>query len=70
MTPLTATTTAIASDHPPQEQLVLFMLAELPRPEKASVVRHLLTGCTHCLEVTRGLWELGETALLHLESQA
>ena len=49
---------------------MLFMLAELPRPEKASVVRHLLTGCTHCLEVTRGLWELGETALLHLESQA
>ncbi len=35
---------------------------ELSRPEVLAVVRHLLTGCPRCVEVTRRLWALGEWA--------
>jgi hypothetical protein len=33
---------------------------ELPRDEAREIVRHLLTGCPGCLQVTRRLWSLGE----------
>jgi hypothetical protein len=42
------------------------MLGESPRAEARSVVRHLLTGCPQCLQVTRPLWRFGEEALLRL----
>jgi len=36
------------------------MRGELPRVELLAVVRHLLTRCPECVEVTRRLWQLGE----------
>ncbi len=39
---------------------MLFMLQKLPPSELLPVVRHLLTGCPRCLEVTRRLWDLGK----------
>jgi uncharacterized membrane protein len=44
-----------------------FMRNELSRREVVPIVRHLLTGCTQCLQVTRPLWELGERAPRTLE---
>lgn len=37
------------------------MRNEVDGPERRRVVRHLLAGCAACGEVTRRLWELGET---------
>ncbi|HEV8578277.1 MAG TPA: hypothetical protein VGX68_04280 [Thermoanaerobaculia bacterium] len=48
--------------HPDAEQLERFILGEQPRSEVAVVVRHMLTGCPLCLEVTRRLWSLADRA--------
>jgi hypothetical protein len=53
-------------NHPNKALLERFMLGDLPRPAVARIVRHMLTGCTQCLEITRPLWESEERALLHL----
>ena len=49
---------AFLRSHPPAEQLERFMRGELPLPERLPIVRHMLSGCTECLKVTRPLWEL------------
>ena len=54
--------------HPPAEDLVRFMRGALRRPEVRGLVRHLLTGCPQCLEVTRRLWDLGERSFRLLEA--
>jgi hypothetical protein len=46
--------------HPKTTLLEAFMHGELSRAEAAGLVRHLLTGCPRCAEVTRRLWALGE----------
>ncbi|MBW8875933.1 MAG: hypothetical protein JF614_13285 [Acidobacteria bacterium] len=51
-------------EHPQPDALLRFMRAESPRAEACAVVRHLLTRCPQCLQVTRQLWRLGEEALL------
>ena len=43
-----------------------FMGAALPRAEMRAVVRHLLTGCRECIQVTRRLWQLGDCIVLSL----
>ena len=53
---------SVRSQHPHEKQLQRFMRLELPRPEVVPIVRHLLTGCSCCLEVTRRFWERGESA--------
>jgi hypothetical protein len=45
---------------PSAEQLAGLFRGELPRDEARVIVRHLLTGCPDCLQVTRWLWNLGE----------
>ncbi|MBW8874024.1 MAG: hypothetical protein JF614_03605 [Acidobacteria bacterium] len=47
---------AISQRHPHPSQLERFLRSELPRPQVASIVRHLLTGCPQCREVTGRLW--------------
>jgi hypothetical protein len=37
-----------------------FLGGEASRDEALDVVRHLLTGCTQCLQVTRPLWRPSE----------
>lgn len=54
--------------HPSAEELRSFMRGELKRSEVRDLVRHLLTGCPECLEVTRRLWDLGERSLRVLEA--
>jgi len=54
--------------HPSAEELRSFMRGELKRSEVRGLVRHLLTGCPECLEVTRRLWDLGERSLRVLEA--
>lgn len=49
-----------ATSHPKPGMLERFMREELGRAEVAGLVRHLLTGCPQCVEVTRRLWNLGE----------
>lgn len=44
-------------DHPTQEALEGFLLGQLPAAEMRNVLRHLLTGCSLCQQVTVGLWE-------------
>jgi hypothetical protein len=51
---------AVSQDHPDRIQLQCFMSGDLPRAEVAPIVRHMLTGCPQCLQVTRQLWELIE----------
>jgi hypothetical protein len=46
--------------HPGPKQLERFLRGELPQPEVPPIVRHLLTGCPACLQVTRRLWRLGD----------
>jgi hypothetical protein len=53
--------------HPPAEDLRRFMRGELERSEARELVRHLLTGCPQCLEVTSRLWDLGERSFRLLE---
>jgi len=36
------------------------MRNEVDGPERRRVVRHLLSGCARCVEVTRRFWDLGE----------
>lgn len=36
------------------------MRSELSPPEAALIVRHLMSGCTECLKVTRPFWDLME----------
>jgi hypothetical protein len=43
-------------EHPTTEQLERFMRGELPRKKRRAVVRHLLTGCPLCGQVTGPLW--------------
>ena len=50
----------VRQDHPDRTQLQRFMSGDLPRTEVALIVRHMLTGCTQCLQVTRQFWELIE----------
>lgn len=50
-------------DHPLAEQLESFMRGELPLPERLPIVRHMLSGCSECLKVTRPLWKLMERKL-------
>jgi tetratricopeptide (TPR) repeat protein len=50
----------MASDHPTHEQLEKFMRADLTPMEMAFILRHLMTGCRACREVTGPLWSLGE----------
>ncbi len=47
---------AISQSHPDPGQLERFMRGELPRSQVAALVRHLLTGCPQCREVTGRLW--------------
>jgi tetratricopeptide (TPR) repeat protein len=44
-------------DHPTQQALEEFLLGQLPAAEMRNVLRHLLTGCALCQQVTAGLWE-------------
>jgi hypothetical protein len=46
--------------HPAREGLERLMRGELPREEALGVVRHLLTGCCTCVEVTRRFWSYGD----------
>jgi hypothetical protein len=46
--------------HPGQDCLERFFRSELSRAERRTVVRHLLTGCPTCLQMTHRLWSLGE----------
>jgi hypothetical protein len=39
------------------------MLGDLPRSGAARIVRHLLTGCTQCREITRQFWGPGDNTL-------
>jgi hypothetical protein len=45
---------------PSTEELEGLFRGELPRDQTREIVRHLLTGCPGCLQVTRRLWNLGE----------
>jgi hypothetical protein len=49
-----------AERHPARYRLGRFMRGELSRAEVAGIVRHLVTGCPRCVEVTRKLWRRGE----------
>lgn len=46
--------------HPGRSELARFMCGRLERCEVRAVVRHLLTGCPQCLQVTRHFWRLGD----------
>jgi hypothetical protein len=46
--------------HPGEQELQAFMRGELPKPDAAAIVRHLLTGCRDCSLETRRIWRLGE----------
>jgi hypothetical protein len=46
--------------HPPAGQLERFLRGELGERARLAVVRHLLTGCPRCAEITRRLWSFGE----------
>ena len=52
----------VRSHYPDEKQLERFMRLDLSRPEVIQIVRHLMTGCSCCLEVTRRFWERGELA--------
>jgi hypothetical protein len=47
-------------DHPSRQQLERLMRCKLSRAERSAVVRHLLTNCPQCADVTSRLWGLGE----------
>jgi hypothetical protein len=47
-------------EHPDATDLQRFMRGEGAFGERQAVVRHLLTGCTQCLQVTRPIWRLAE----------
>jgi hypothetical protein len=56
--------------HPGRHDLERFMQGRLSREEARNVVRHLLTRCPQCLQVTRQLWRLGAEARLKLRNGA
>lgn len=45
---------------PSEQDLAGFLRGALSRDQTREIVRHLLTGCPGCLQVTRRLWNLGE----------
>jgi hypothetical protein len=45
---------------PSEQDLAGFLRGALSRDQTRLIVRHLLTGCPDCLQVTRRLWNLGE----------
>jgi hypothetical protein len=47
-------------EHPEPGLLVRFLRGDLPGPECRRVVRHLLTGCAKCLEVTDPVWAFAD----------
>jgi hypothetical protein len=49
--------------HPEPAELQRFMRGESALAESCAVVRHLMTGCPQCLQVTCSIWRLGEEAL-------
>jgi tetratricopeptide (TPR) repeat protein len=51
-------------EHPDPHLLERFMRGELQGQSRRTVVRHLLTGCSPCVAVTRRLWSLGEERLV------
>lgn len=53
-------------DHPDPRLLERFMRGEASALERRSIVRHMLTGCLQCLEVTRPLWRFGDLPLIPL----
>jgi hypothetical protein len=46
--------------HPSERVLKRFMRGNLPRLQAGAVIRHLLTGCPQCRQVTRRLWRLAD----------
>lgn len=50
----------MSGEHPDPLLLERFMRNDLEAPERTSIVRHLITGCPHCLEITRRFWTLGD----------
>jgi hypothetical protein len=48
--------------HPGRDELERFMSCQLDRCAARAVVRHLLSGCAQCVQVTRHLWLLGDRA--------
>jgi hypothetical protein len=48
--------------HPSERELAGFMRGTASREEAKTVVRHLLTRCQTCLELTMRLWCLGDRA--------
>jgi hypothetical protein len=53
-------------EHPRPDDLLRFLLGEASRAEAREIVRHLLTGCPQCLQVTRPLWRFGDEARLKI----
>jgi hypothetical protein len=49
--------------HPRPAELQRFMRGESALAESCAVVRHLMTCCPQCLQVTRSVWWLGEEAV-------
>jgi len=47
-------------NHPDPQRLERFLRGQLPPIEIREIVRHLLTGCPRCREVTRRFWALGD----------
>ena len=54
--------------HPNREELERFMSGRLERCAARAVVRHLLVGCTQCVQVTRRLWPFGDRAPIQLRT--
>src|SRR5262245_541645 len=50
----------MAEEHPDSGLLERFLRGDLAPAERRQVVRHLLTGCPQCVEVTRPLFALGD----------
>ena len=44
--------------HPSAKELESLVRGELKRPEAQVVVRHLLSGCPRCAQITARLWDL------------
>jgi hypothetical protein len=55
--------------HPGGRDLQRFMQCGLSRAEAKTVLRHLLTNCPQCLQVTRQLWRLGDEARLKIRKR-
>jgi len=47
------------ASHPARAELERFMRGEMPPEESRAIVRHLLTGCLECRQVTGRLWSFG-----------